>query len=63
MAFESDLEDLFHDVRLVRHHIRRQTLGSKDHDKYLDGLADSEEHGEETVTRFAKVWNSGEASS
>ena len=58
MAFESDLEDLFHDVRLVRHHMRRNTLEVKDHDKYLDGLPDVAEHADETETRFARVWNS-----
>lgn len=57
MAFENDQADLMHDVRLIRHHIRRNLLSDKDHEKYLASLDDVGEHGVETDTRFANLWD------
>lgn len=45
-------EDKDFDVRLIKHHIRREVLDPKDLRKHLDGLVDDAEHGEETMTRF-----------
>lgn len=46
-------DDKMFDVRLVKHHIRRQVLDPKDFQKHLDGLEDDAAHGEETETRFS----------
>ena len=56
MAFENEQQDLIHDVRLVRHHIRRGKLERKDHQDFLDGLEDVASMGTATVTRFAEIW-------
>lgn len=45
-------EDKDFDVRLVKHHIRRNVLDPKDLEKHLAALPDDAEHGEETTTRF-----------
>ena len=47
------MSEKMHDVRLVRHHIRRQVLEPKEHQAYLDSLEDCAELGEPTETRFA----------
>lgn len=46
------MSDKMYDVRLVRHHIRRQVLDSKALDAHLDDLEDVAEMGEPTETRF-----------
>jgi hypothetical protein len=45
-------EELKTDVRLVRHHMRRQLLSRKEVDDHLAKLPDDAEHGVETETRF-----------
>ena len=45
-------EDIKHDVRLVRHHLRRNLINQKDVDSHLESLPDDAEHAEETETRF-----------
>ncbi|MEZ4317975.1 MAG: hypothetical protein R3F61_10745 [Myxococcota bacterium] len=48
-------DDIKYDVRLVRHHIRRQKITQKDLDAHLEKLADDASHGTETETRFGGV--------
>lgn len=57
MPFENENSDAIHDVRLIRHHVRRSLLSNADHEKYLATLQDDADKGEETLTRFARVWN------
>ncbi|MCB9674991.1 MAG: hypothetical protein H6737_07735 [Alphaproteobacteria bacterium] len=45
-------EDLKYDVRLVRHHMRRQILDKKQLDEHLGKLPDDAAHGVDTDTRF-----------
>ena len=61
MAFENDQADLMHDVRLIRHHVRRNLLTEQDHQKYLDSLEDVAASGVETDTRFANLWDQDQA--
>ena len=44
--------DKLFDVRLVKHHLRRQVLNQSTLDAELNELEDSAEFGEETETRF-----------
>ena len=57
MPFENENSEAIHDVRLVRHHVRRGLLTNADHDKYLATLQDDADKGDETLTRFTRVWN------
>lgn len=45
-------DDRTYDARLVKHHIRRNTLDPKVLQAHLDALEDCADMGEPTVTRF-----------
>ena len=45
-------DDLRFDVRVLAHRKRRGELTDEEINKYLGGLADDAEHGEETETVF-----------
>ena len=45
-------DEIKYDVRLVRHHMRRNNLDQKEYETHLDGLDDVAEGGESTTTRF-----------
>jgi hypothetical protein len=45
-------DDQLHDVRLVKHHLRRNKIDTASHQAWLDTLEDVADLGEPTVTRF-----------
>lgn len=45
-------DDKMHDVRLVKHHIRRNKLDLAQHQAHLDTLEDCADMGVPTETRF-----------